>query len=96
MKNAYAKKALANRAGRDAEMYKKGYNDGIDLTLNIVAIALNDEFQFGAERMTRLETRVQKLFDEVIETGDREVNQSHIRQRVQQIRGAGYEVFKEG
>lgn len=91
--NAYAQKALANRAGRDKMLYDKGYNDGVTLALNIVAIALNDEFTFGGERLTRLESRVQELFNEVISVGDPEVNQAHIEQRVKQIRGEDYEVW---
>ena len=91
--NAYAKKALANREGRDKMLYEKGYNDGVTLALNIVAIALNDEFTFGGERLTKLESRVQELFNEVISVGDPDVNRYHIEQRVKQIRGEGYEVW---
>lgn len=91
--NAYAKKALANREGRDRMLYEKGYNDGVALALNLVSIALNDEFGFGGERLTKLESRVQELFDEVISVGDPEVNQYHIEQRVKQIRGEEYEVW---
>lgn len=92
-RNAYAQKALANRAGRDKMLYEKGYNDGVTIALNIVAIALNDAFGFGGERLTKLESHVQELFDEVISVGDPEVNQYHIEQRVKQIRGEEYEVW---
>lgn len=95
-KNAYAAKLLENRIQREAAAYKRGHDDGLDLALNLAAIALNDVFGYGGERLTRLERRIQELVDEVVAVGDPDVNRAHIEQRVKEIRGQEYEVFREG
>ncbi len=92
-KNAYAAKLLANRERRETEAYNKGHAAGFDLAFNLAAVALNDTFGFGNDRLTRLEKQIQRLIDEVLEVGDPEVNRAHLEQRVKSIRGQDYQVF---
>lgn len=94
-KNAYAAKLMANRERREMEAYNRGKNDGIDFALNLVTIALNDLYSFGADRIKRLEAYMGELAQEIVDTGDPEVNNAHIEQRIKQIRGQDYQVWEE-
>ena len=86
MKNAYLNKL---RTTKD-KAYTDGVWEGIQLCLNIVAIALNHVFGFGDKRLTRLEAYVQKLFNEMVDAGDPLVNKAHVEKAVRQIRKAGW------
>ena len=82
MKNAFAT-AVANAK---KEGYTDGVWEGMQLMLNLQAIALNHIFGFGEKRLSRLEKKVQKLVDELIDTNDPLVNKVHIEKAVRQIR----------
>ena len=84
-KNAYAKKLFQTKENS----YMNGVWDGLQMGLNLAAIALNHKFGFGNIRLTRLEAEVQKLVDEIIDTNDPIVTKAHIEKAVQQIRGNG-------
>jgi hypothetical protein len=81
-KNAYAKKLF--KVKDDA--YTDGVWEGMQLGLNLAAIALNHTFGFGDVRLTRLEANVQELVNEMVDAGDPLVNKAHIETAVRQIR----------
>jgi hypothetical protein len=83
MKNAYATKL---RQTKD-NAYADGVWSGLQMGLNLAAIALNHKFGFGNERLTRLEAKVQELVDEIVDTRDPEVTKVHIETALKQIRG---------
>jgi hypothetical protein len=82
MKNAYARTLL--KAKDDA--YTEGVWEGVQLCLNIVAIGLNHTYGFGEKRLSRLEAKVQDLFNEMVDANDPLVNKVHIERAVRQIR----------
>ena len=82
MKNAYAKTLLRTKD----KAYTDGVWEGVQLCLNIVAIALNHTYGFGEKRLSRLEKKVQDLFNEMVDAGDPLVNKVHIEKAVRQIR----------
>lgn len=86
MKNAYAKKLFQTKENA----YADGVWEGLQLGLNLAAIALNHTFGFGDIRLTRLEAEVQKLVNEMVDAGDPLVNKVHIEAAVRQIRGKGW------
>lgn len=73
------------------EMKKNAYSDGvwagIQMGLNLTAIALNHKFGFGEERLKRLEQKIQELVDEIVDTNDPLVTKVHIETALKQIRG---------
>lgn len=71
----------------------KGRKEGILIGIDIVAIALNEEFGFGAERLKRLDARVQKLLDEIHTYKDMEVLAAHLAKRLIEIRPNDSEFF---
>lgn len=73
MKNAYASKL---RQTKD-NAYADGVWSGLQMGLNLAAIALNHKFGFGNERLTRLEAKVQELVDEIVDTRDPEVTNDY-------------------
>ncbi len=83
MKNAYASKL---RQTKD-NAYADGVWSGLQMGLNLAAIALNHKFGFGNVRITRLEAKVQELVDEIVDTRDPEVTKVHIETALKQIRG---------
>ena len=83
MKNAFLHKL---RQTKD-QAYTDGVWDGMRMGFNIVAIALNHTFGFGEERIKRLETKVQELVNEIVDTNDPVVTEAHIEQAIRQIRG---------
>jgi hypothetical protein len=87
-----AKNCFANKMFQQKEKaYRDGVWDGLQLGLNLVAIALNHTFGFGNERLTRLEAKVQELVNEMVDAGDPLVNKAHIEKAVRQIRKAGWQ-----
>ena len=70
--------------------YTDGIWDGINLGLNLCAIANNRVHGHGDARLTKTEAYVQKLIDEMIDVNDPLVNKVHIEQAVKQIRGKGW------
>lgn len=83
MKNAYATKLRETKNNA----YSDGVWAGIQMGLNLAAIALNHKFGFGEERLKRLEQKVQKLVDEIVDTNDPLVTKVHIETALKQIRG---------
>ena len=86
MKNACASKL---RQTKD-KAYTDGVWDGMRMGFDLVAIALNHEFGFGNERITRLEKKVQALVNEVVDTNDPLVTKVRIGKALEQIRGEGW------
>lgn len=83
MKNAYINKLRQTKNNA----YTDGVWDGMRMGFNIVAIALNHTFGFGEERIKRLETKVQALVNEIVDTNDPVVTEAHIETAIRQIRG---------
>ena len=83
MKNAYATKL---RQTKD-NAYSDGVWNGLQMGLNLAAIALNHKFGFGNKRLKRLEQKVQELVDEIVDTNDPVVTKAHIETALKQIRG---------
>jgi hypothetical protein len=88
MKNAYA--TTLRQAKENA--YADGVWSGLQMGLNIVAIALNHnkKFRFGNGRLTELEADVQKLVDEIVDTRDPYVTKVRIERAIKQIRGEAW------
>ena len=81
MKNAYAVKLQEQRKKRDFENTKEGF----DFALNLCAVALNNIFGFGNERITRRENEVTRLRND--ECGhDLEIASYGLARRIEQIR----------
>lgn len=85
MKNAFAGKLLQIKQ----QEYGNGVWDGLKMGLDICAIALNHQYQFGPERLKRLESKVQELMNEIIDTNDPEITQHRIKKALDQIWGDG-------
>lgn len=83
MKNAYATKLRETKNNA----YSDGVWAGIQMGLNLAAIGPNHDFGFGEERLKRLEQKVQKLVDEIVDTNDPLVTKVHIETALKQIRG---------
>ena len=83
VKNAYAKKLFQTKNNA----YSDGVWSGIQMGLNLAAIALNHKFGFGEKRLKRLEQKVQELVDEIVDTNDPYVTKVHIETALKQIRG---------
>ena len=83
VKNAYATKLRETKNNA----YSDGVWAGIQMGLNLAAIALNHKFGFGEERLKRLEQKVQALVDEIVDTNDPLVTKVHIEIALKQIRG---------
>lgn len=86
VKNAFATKL---RETKD-NAYADGVWSGLTMGLNLAAIALNHVYGFGDARLTRLEKKVQELVDEIVDTRDPDVTQSHIETALKQIRGEAW------
>lgn len=83
VKNAFASKLIQTKD----KAYTDGVWDGMRMGFDIVAIALNHEFGFGNERLTRLEQKVQGLVNEIVDTNDPLVTKVRIKKSLKQIRG---------
>lgn len=86
-KNSYANTLIKTKE----KAYRDGVWDGMRMGFNIVAIALNHQFGFGNERITRLERKVQDLVNEIVDTNDPMVTRAHIDTALKQIRGEGWD-----
>lgn len=60
MKNAYALKLAAQRTAREVQAHQ----DGAQFALNLCAVALNNVYGFGRERLERLEREVNRLLED--------------------------------
>lgn len=83
MKNAYARHLQNKKQERSQEDVQNGF----DFALCLCAVALNEEFGFGAKRIKRLEARAQRLMDEEFKSV--ELGAYRLAQRVAQIRERG-------
>lgn len=81
MKNAYAVKLQQRKA---AELHE-ATTEGFDFALNLCAVALNNIFGFGDERLTRLENEVTRILEEDF-ASDMEKASYGLANRVKQIR----------
>ena len=83
-KNALATKLLQAKH----KNYQDGFWDGMDIMLNLVAIALNHnpKRRFGKKMLAELEGDVNALVDELIDVNDPLVNAVHIHREVKRIR----------
>ncbi len=86
-KNAYAKKLHQTKENA----YADGVWEGLQLGLNLAAIALNRTYGFGDKRLSVVEAKVQEYVNEMVDAGDPFVNKAHIEKAVQQIRGKGWD-----
>lgn len=85
MKNAYAQKLAAQRTAREVQAHQ----DGAQFALNLCAVALNNIYGFGRERLERLEQEVNRLLEE--EFGhDLELAAEGLTRRIEQIRGENH------
>ena len=86
-----AKNNLLNQIRQDKKQaYTDGIVGGMEMGFNLTAIALNRLYGFGEDRLKRLETKVQELVDEIVDTNDPEVTEAHIEQAIKQIRRDKY------
>lgn len=72
------------------EEYRKGASDGMKMAFDLVAVALNHEFGFGDERITRLEAKLAELVKEINVTNDPDVTNAHLDKALKQIRGEDF------
>ena len=86
MGNAYLSKL--NDAKKQA--YTDGVWEGLQLGVNLCAIADNRVHGHGEKRLSETEAYVQKLVDEMIDTNDPLANKVHLEQAVRQIRGKAW------
>lgn len=88
-KNCFAKQMFKNKEIN----YRKGVMDGMRMGFNLCAIALNHnkKFRFGDQRLTELESDVQGLVDEIVDTNDPYVTKVRIDTAIRQIRGDGWD-----
>ena len=83
MKNAYLAKIKQDKV----ESTRAAMLDGIAFGLNVTSIALNRLYGFGDDRLTRLETEVNRLIQtEFIDRADPEQAAHDLRKSVEQIR----------
>lgn len=71
--------------------YRDGVWEGLQMGLNLCAIALNHKFGFGESRLKRLEVDVQDLVNEIVDTADPLVTKVHIEREIKRIRGKAWE-----
>ena len=85
------KNDLLNQVRRAKKIaFRDGVYGGMEMGFNLTAIALNHLYGFGEERLKRLETKVQALVDEIVDTNDPDVTEAHIEQAIKQIRRDKY------
>ena len=87
-KNCFAQQMFQNKE----KAYRNGVMDGMRMGFNLVAIALNHNkrFGFGEKRLSELESDVQNLVDEIVDTNDPVVTKVHIETAIKQIRGEAW------
>ena len=71
---------IAKQAG-----YDKGVQEGREIQRAVDYIALNEVFQFGGDRLAKVESAANKVYAEV--KGDTETGARHIVTRINQIKG---------
>ena len=77
------------RQSKDAA-YTDGIWEGINMGLNLCAIANNHVHGHGDVRLTRTEAYVQKLIDEIIDVNDPVVTHVRMERAIKQIRGKNW------
>ena len=86
MKNAYAVKLQAKKNKEIANAHA----DAFTFCGNLIAIALNNLYGFGKDRLTAVEKEAQRILEE--EFGDDpEVAAYGMKRRIEQIRGKDWE-----
>lgn len=71
----------------------RGRKEGILIGIDIVAIALNEEYHFGQKMLGRLDKPVQEILDEMTTYKDMEVLAARIAQRLATIRKQDADFF---
>lgn len=85
MKNQYAQELIRRKKQRSMEDAK----DGFDFALQLCAVALNEKFGFGNDRLTVLENEITRLLE--VEFGsDMEKASYGLAKRISQIRGDSF------
>jgi len=82
MKNSYIQRI--EQAKRAA--YNEGIFKGASFVLNVATIALNRLYGFGADRIERLETEINRIIETEFKHND-EVEVINMQKAIQQIRG---------
>ena len=84
-KNIYLKTVRETKE----KAYRDGVMDGMRMGFNLTAIALNHnkKFRFGEQRLSELESDVQDLVNEIVDTNDPYVTKVRMEKAVRQIRG---------
>lgn len=85
MKNAYAVKLQERKR---AEVYQNT-KEGFEFGLNLCAVALNNKFGFGNDRLAVLETEIERMLEEEF-GGDVETASYGLARRIAQIRGKNH------
>ena len=86
MKNQYAKILAEKRRLRSA----KDAKDGFDFALQLCAVALNEKFGFGNERLKVLEDEITRLLEDEFGS-DMEKASYGLSKRIEQIRKEKHE-----
>lgn len=82
MKNQYALELQRRKQKKSADDTLQGVQFG----LYVVAVALNNLYGFGADRLSRLEAEVNRIIEEEF-GNDMEKASYELAQRIEQIRG---------
>lgn len=82
MKNQYALELQRRKQQRSADDTLQGLQFG----LYVVAVALNNLYGFGADRLAKLEAEVNRIIEEEFGS-DMEKASYELAQRIEQIRG---------
>lgn len=85
-KNSFAKTLQA----KCEKEYSNGVWHGLLMGLDIVTIALNHKFNFGAKRIEELESYVQELINDIVKVNDPELTKHRLKKAIKQIRGEDY------
>jgi len=82
MKNQLASELMRAKRSGEADGIKEGY----DFALMLVAVALNNVYGFGRDRIERLEDEMQRLYDTEVKGADPVVLMAGLEKRLKQIR----------
>lgn len=85
MKNAYAVKLQERKRAETYQNTKEGFEFG----LSLCAVALNNKFGFGNDRLAVLETEIERILEEEF-GGDVETASYGLARRIAQIRGKNH------
>lgn len=72
--------------------YDMGVWSGLRMGFDLTAIALNHNFKFGADRITRLESEVLDLMKEISDSPEPALAAENLRKSLKQIMGEDYEI----